>query len=450
MTQPSTFRRCGVAFLAVAVASLIRSPFNQVLGVRFPLLLHSFAIAVAAQYGGTIPGLIATALGVLVTMFLYMAPTHSFRVSDPADMLALSVFSIVGICFSIFGGRRVTLLTRLHALTQDLSHRVEELETVLDVAPGAIWVSKDPHCVDITGNPMANRFYEAGAGENVSAGSSVRSESRAALETQARRFFHEGAELRADELPMQQAVAQNRDVRNSELEVLLPSGRRIHMLGHASPLRDVAGRVRGCVGAFLDITELKEREQAIHALNYQLEDSNRMLNLALKAGKAGAWELNLETQSLRWSEEYSRMLGVDPSTKPTLELFFSLIHSDDRKAIKENIKQSIQNRAQTFQGEFRIILQDGIHWFQRKGQVICDFEGKPVWMIGINTDVTERKILRGLLPTCAHCKKIRDEQGHWQVLEKYIGDHSHARFSHGLCPDCLKAHYPDVGPTDGV
>jgi hypothetical protein len=64
-------------------------------------------------------------------------------------------------------------------------------------------------------------------------------------------------------------------------------------------------------------------------------------------------------------------------------------------------------------------------------------------MIGINTDVTERKVLRGLFKTCAHCKKIEDEQGHWQVLERYISDHSHARFSHGRCPECLKAHYPD-------
>jgi PAS domain S-box-containing protein len=242
---------------------------------------------------------------------------------------------------------------------------------------------------------------------------------------------------------MQQAVAQNRDVRNSELEVLLPSGRRIHMLGHASPLRDGAGGVRGCVGAFLDITELTERERAIHALNSRLEDSNRMFNLALKAGKAGAWELNLETGELVWSESYSRMLGVDPGTRPSLEMFYSLVHHDDRKAIKDNIKQSSQSRANDFQSEFRVVMQDGVHWVQRRGQVICNSDGTPVRMVGINTDVTERKVLRGLLQTCANCKKIKDEQDHWQVLERYISDHSHARFSHGLCPECLKEHYPD-------
>ena len=175
-----------------------------------------------------------------------------------------------------------------------------------------------------------------------------------------------------------------------------------------------------------------------------------MFNLALEAGRAGAWELNLETGELVWSESYSRMLGVDPSTRPSLELFYSLVHHDDRKAIEDNIEQSSQNRANDFQNEFRVVLQDGVHWMQRRGQVICGSDGKPVRMIGINTDVTERKVLRGLLQTCAHCKKIRDEQGYWQILEKYISDHSHARFSHGLCPECLKVHYPAEYLTEDI
>ncbi|MGD8228224.1 MAG: cyclic nucleotide-binding domain-containing protein [Desulfobacteraceae bacterium] len=48
----------------------------------------------------------------------------------------------------------------------------------------------------------------------------------------------------------------------------------------------------------------------------------------------------------------------------------------------------------------------------------------------------------GLLPICAHCKKIREDDGSWVPIEKYISDHSEAEFSHGLCPDCLKSLYP--------
>ena len=47
------------------------------------------------------------------------------------------------------------------------------------------------------------------------------------------------------------------------------------------------------------------------------------------------------------------------------------------------------------------------------------------------------KQLSGLVPICAHCKKIRDDQGYWQQLERYVSEHSEATFSHGLCPDCV-------------
>lgn len=54
------------------------------------------------------------------------------------------------------------------------------------------------------------------------------------------------------------------------------------------------------------------------------------------------------------------------------------------------------------------------------------------------------KQLSGLLPICAGCKKIRDDNGYWQQIEVYIRDHSEADFSHGLCPDCAKKLYPTI------
>ena len=53
------------------------------------------------------------------------------------------------------------------------------------------------------------------------------------------------------------------------------------------------------------------------------------------------------------------------------------------------------------------------------------------------------KTLTGLLPICASCKKIRDDQGYWNQIEVYVRDHSEADFSHGLCPDCVRRLYPD-------
>jgi hypothetical protein len=54
------------------------------------------------------------------------------------------------------------------------------------------------------------------------------------------------------------------------------------------------------------------------------------------------------------------------------------------------------------------------------------------------------KTLRGLLPICASCKKIRDDGGYWNQIETYIHEHSEAQFSHGLCPDCIQQLYPDL------
>jgi len=53
------------------------------------------------------------------------------------------------------------------------------------------------------------------------------------------------------------------------------------------------------------------------------------------------------------------------------------------------------------------------------------------------------KTLRGLIPICASCKKIRDDQGYWKQIESYVRDHSEAEFSHGICPECMKKLYPD-------
>lgn len=63
--------------------------------------------------------------------------------------------------------------------------------------------------------------------------------------------------------------------------------------------------------------------------------------------------------------------------------------------------------------------------------------------------LNEIKTLRGVVPICSSCKKIRDDQGFWNQIETYIRDHSEAEFSHGLCPDCAKTLYPGVNfPED--
>ena len=96
---------------------------------------------------------------------------------------------------------------------------------------------------------------------------------------------------------------------------------------------------------------------------------------------------------------------------------------------------------------------------------IKDEAGNNTGMWGIVRDITERKraeealeeerrrlqqaldevkTLRGIVPICANCKKIRDDKGYWNQVEKYLSDHTEAKFSHGICPDCLEKLYPQL------
>ncbi len=61
----------------------------------------------------------------------------------------------------------------------------------------------------------------------------------------------------------------------------------------------------------------------------------------------------------------------------------------------------------------------------------------------VDDALAQLKVLRGFLPTCAWCKRVRDENGEWTQMELYVRAHSEAEFSHGLCPDCMTRNFPD-------
>lgn len=60
--------------------------------------------------------------------------------------------------------------------------------------------------------------------------------------------------------------------------------------------------------------------------------------------------------------------------------------------------------------------------------------------------LAEIKVLRGIFPICASCKKIRDDRGYWHQVETYIAENSDALFSHSICPQCAQKLYPDFNP----
>jgi PAS domain S-box-containing protein len=63
-------------------------------------------------------------------------------------------------------------------------------------------------------------------------------------------------------------------------------------------------------------------------------------------------------------------------------------------------------------------------------------------VIALEDSLAKLRRLSGMLPICASCKRIRDDKGYWQQVEEYIGEHSEAEFSHGICPECAEKLYP--------
>jgi len=101
--------------------------------------------------------------------------------------------------------------------------------------------------------------------------------------------------------------------------------------------------------------------------------------------------------------------------------------------------------------EFAIeAVEKGAQDYLVKGQIIGVLLGRSIrYAIGrqklltqLEHSAREIKTLRGFLPICSHCKKIREDNGYWTQIEAYISNHSEAEFSHGLCPECATALYP--------
>jgi hypothetical protein len=119
------------------------------------------------------------------------------------------------------------------------------------------------------------------------------------------------------------------------------------------------------------------------------------------------------------------------------------------------------NARTIFEMEYRLMRHDGAYrWLFDRGVPFYSGNGEFAGFIGSCVDITEKieaqealKVaqqaeidkLKGLLPICMGCKKIRDDEGYWNQLEAYISSRSQARFSHGICPACAEEMYGELG-----
>lgn len=145
------------------------------------------------------------------------------------------------------------------------------------------------------------------------------------------------------------------------------------------------------------------------------------------------------------------------------DMWVNVIHNEDRDWVLSTTEE-VRGQRRENDYEYRLVGNDGsTHWLHDRGKFVLDEMGNPICWQGILLDITEQKkleaewelligqlqkvlladvkTLRGLLTICSYCKKVRDDdRNHWEAIEQYLCEHSSAKFSHGVCPEC----YTDI------
>lgn len=245
-------RAFAVSLGAVAVSAgigLLLQPLGPGAGIRF--LLFVPPILVAALAGGFLPALFATLLGAFLAEYLFREPYFQLSLLRE-DFYPIVLYSTIGIGISVLAGR-------LAQARADVHRRSREFDTLFQLTPIGIAVANEPECRHITVNPACAEMLRIDARANASL-------SAAELERPSFTVEKNGVPVAAENLPLQLAARLGTEVKNVELDVVHPDGSRVRLYEFAAPLFDDDGKVRGAVGAFLDITEMKEAEERLRRL----------------------------------------------------------------------------------------------------------------------------------------------------------------------------------------
>ena len=213
-------------------------------------------------------------------------------------------------------------ITERKQIEQELRDRNAELEAVLDAVPAAVWIAHDPECRVVTTNRTGAALLEVVPGANAS------KSAPGAERPQNFKVVKDGAEVPADELPMQRAAATGEEVRGFEEDIVFDDGRVRHVYGNAAPLRDASGKVRGAVGAFVDVTEMvvarealarsrdeleriiHERTREIRKVNEHLRQEKEFSEMLLASTNDGVFAFDRELRYTLWNPAMERISGM--------------------------------------------------------------------------------------------------------------------------------------------
>ena len=206
--------------------------------------------------------------------------------------------------------------------------------------------------------------------------------------------------------------------------------------------------------------EIAERRQAEEALRQERDYAQSLVETA----QTIVLVLDTEGRIVRFNAYLEEITAYSLSEVRGADWFATFLPERDRIRTREVFTRALSD-IQTRGNVNPIVTKDGrereIEWYDK---TLKTADGTVVGLLCIGQDMTERvqaekererliaelrdaltniKILRGLLPICSSCKKIRDDQGYWHQIEAYIYDHTEADFSHGICPECALKLYPD-------
>lgn len=269
---------------------------------------------------------------------------------------------------------------QVKVLNQSLRERVQELQTLLDVAPIGIAVAQDAACERVKVNPAAAGMLGIAPDDNASL-------SGPEADRPAFRVMQQGRELPPNELPMQFAAAHNVSLRDIVVDLVHPDGRTLHLLEYASPLLDELGRVRGCLGLFVDITENRAAQQALQQREEQFRASFQLaaVGKALIDPASGKF--------LRVNHKLATILRMEPS-ELLQRTVYEVVHPDDVKAAATDVQRLIDAELPEFSTELRVVAGDGeLVWSNMTATMVRDSAGRPKELIAVIQDVTGRKLV---------------------------------------------------------
>jgi signal transduction histidine kinase len=180
-----------------------------------------------------------------------------------------------------------------------------------------------------------------------------------------------------------EALRTGRSVRR-EVHLEFPTGSRTFDLW-VEPTRDADGIVDGVACTALDITDQRQAEEA-------LSIRTRQLSFALASTGVGLWLNTLPLGELDWDRRTRELFFVPEGVEPTVELFFSRLHPDDREPTRLAVEHALRN-ATVYSIEHRAIdpVSGSTRWIRSAGQATYGDDGKPIRFDGINYDITDQK-----------------------------------------------------------